>query len=140
MKLVAKLSLFTVMVLLIFSLFVTMPASVVFAGFTPTPTDEPPPVDTPVPAPPATSTPVPAPPATSTPVPPPADSPPSSDSGGTPVEMTPTPVPTPEAIPSLGGGPGAGQLSMMGTVLFAIFLLLGFAWWRAWQLYQNQEK
>ncbi len=130
MKLVAKLSVFTVAVLLIFSLFVTMPVTAVFAGFTPTPTSPPPPVDTPVPAPPATST----------PAPPPADSPPSSDSGGTPVEMTATPIPTPEAIPALGGGPGSGQLSMMGTGLFAIFLVLGFAWWRAWQLYQQGEK
>ena len=124
MKLVTKLAVVVVAVLLLCSMVIAMPTTAVFAGFTPTPTSPPPATDTPVP-------------------PPPTNTPEPSDSGGTdsgtPVEMTPTPVPTPDAIPELGGGPGAGQMSMMGFVLCAIFLLLAFAWWRAWQLYQKQD-
>ena len=54
------------------------------------------------------------------------------------IATTPTPIPTPESIPELGGGPGTSQMSVMGMMLLGIFVLLGFAWWRAWQLYQEK--
>ncbi len=114
MKNMLKISTLLLALPLLLTLFTMMPTTVVFAGFTPTATPVPP---------------------TETPVPPTAT--PAADSGA-PAEMTPTPIATPSAIPSLGDGPGSGQMGVIGAAFLGIFLFLVVAWWRAWQLYQDK--
>ncbi|HID54711.1 MAG TPA: hypothetical protein EYP41_22080 [Anaerolineae bacterium] len=106
--------------LLATAVFLARPTAPAFAGITPTVT--PVPTDTPVPP---TSTPLPPTPTPSSTNPDPA--------------ATETPIPTPEAIPELGAGPNAGQFGFMGIVLLSIIALLAVSWWKAWQMYRQEQ-